>query len=133
MRKSWYAISGATFGCLFLLGMAIVALAQDQASKPDYSWLNGKWRGPSPVFGGSTEFNLKVVSDNPVEGFEALERNLGRGKQTVRYPITGTVNGEIIDISILRDRGQVKLQLIHAEDSLKGKYKGEEVIYKKSQ
>jgi len=118
---------------LFAVALVDPAPAQERPGKPDYGWLNGKWRGPSPVFGGSTEFNLKVVSDNQVEGFEALEKNLGRGKQTVRYPITGTVNGEIIDISILRDRGQVKLQLIHAEDSLKGKYKGGEVIYKKSQ
>src|SRR5262245_38898131 len=110
MRKSWQSISGTIFCCLLLLSSGIPALAQDQAGNPDYSWLNGKWRGPAPVVGGSTELNLKVVSDNQVEGFEALEKNLGRGKQTVRYPITGTVNGEIIDISILRDRGQVKLQ-----------------------
>jgi len=116
-----------------LLALGTLAAAQDQAGKPDYSWLNGKWRGPAPVVGGSTELNLKVVSDNQVEGFEALERNLGRGKQTVRYPITGTVNGEIIDLSILRDRGRVKLQLKHAEETLTGKFGAEEVVYKKSQ
>ena len=77
--------------------------------------------------------NLKVVNDNQIQGVEELQRIVGRARKTVRNPITGTVNGYSVELGILRDQGQVKLQLIHAEDSLKGKFRGEEVVYKKAQ
>lgn len=133
MSASWHSISRVILGFLFLLALETLVAAQDQPGNPDYSWLNGKWRGPAPVVGGSTEMNLQVVNDNQVKGSETFQRNVGGGRKDVRNPISGTVSGDSVELTFMRAQGQVKLQLNRAGDTLKGKFRQEEVVYKKTQ
>ena len=126
MSKSWRSISKLIFGCLFLLALGTLAAAQDQPGNPAYDWLNGKWRGP-----GSRELSLKVVNGNQVTGTQSQQIGTGGGRKFSHSPISRTVEGDTVELTLLLQDRQVKFRLSHVEGQLKGKSKGEEVVYKK--
>jgi len=54
------------FAAALFCSTAIV-LAQEQAPKADYNWLNGKWEGTPPL-GGTMQMELQVDKGNQVKG-----------------------------------------------------------------
>jgi hypothetical protein len=117
---------GVILCCAFLLAGGSVAVAQDQPGNPAYDWLNGKWRGP-----GSRELDLKVVNGNQVTGTVTDQIMTGGGRKLSHSPIAGAVDGDAVELTLLYQGRQVKFRLSHVEGTLKGKSKGEEVVYKK--
>src|SRR5262247_1208915 len=81
MRKGWHSISKMILGCLLLL--ASVALAQEQPGNPEYSWLNGKWKGRS-LSNAPFEMELRVMNDNEVKGSGVLQDRVEGNQGTIQ-------------------------------------------------
>ena len=102
---------------LFLMGFASLTISQDQARKPDYNWLNGKWEG-APPGGGTMQMELKVDKGNQVKGSGHIVQP-GSKRQTTRQ-IEGTVNGDKVDLEFFGANGTVKYLLTFVDGALQG-------------
>jgi len=129
LRKGWHSISKMILGCLLLLASA--ALAQEQPGNPEYSWLNGKWKGRS-LSNAPFEMELRVMNDNEVKGSGVLQdRQTGR-LRPVAASIAGVVKGTKVTLDV--DYGgtdKYKLRFSYVDGKLRLKRKNDEVDYDK--
>jgi hypothetical protein len=110
----------------------IATAAQEQPGNPAYQWLNGKWDGPAPG-GGMMELDLHVINDNQITGTGQV-RSTGKGKGYRPYVVGSVVGDKVtLDLRNPNSGNNLKLELLRADDTLKGERKGEEVVYKKVQ
>jgi hypothetical protein len=102
---------------LALFWSSATVLAQEQASKGDYSWLNGTWEG-APPGGGTMQMELKVDKGNQVKGSGHIVQR-GSKRQNSRQ-IEGTVNGNKVDLDFFGANGTVKYLLTFVDGELRG-------------
>jgi FKBP-type peptidyl-prolyl cis-trans isomerase 2 len=83
--------------------------------------------------GGMMELDLRVINDNQITGTGQV-RSSGKEKGYRPY-VVGSVAGDKVTLDVRNPSSgnNLKLELLRADDTLKGERKGEEVVYKKLQ
>jgi len=112
--------------CLFLFAAGIVGVAQERPGNPDYSWLNGKWKGLS-LSNAPFEMELRVMNDNEVKGSGVLQdRQTGR-LRPVAASIAGVVKGNKLALDVNYGSEKYKYYFSYVDGNLRLKRKSDEV------
>jgi len=88
-----------------IFGTTAILFAQEQATKADYNWLNGKWEGTPPL-GGNMQKELRVDKGNQFKGSGHIVHGGSRHQATRQ--IEGTVNGDKVELEFFGHYGTVK-------------------------